>query len=154
MKNWNAYENLCNIFNTNLGKRIIRKNHRGRRVEKTYNMMSNISRWGIYIGEVAIVLLLSCVSFLFGKGEGITENSRLVYPLYEVSLLSCRTMQWDTMPDTCKIKLPIIHGANFDAYKDNKTYTDIYTTHWGASYTSGWNNMVGTHYGTDIATAP
>ena len=154
MQNWNAYENLCAKFNTRLGKKIIKKKHRGRRVEKAYNMISNISRRGFYIGEIAIVVLLTGFSFLFGKGDSLMNNTQLVYPLYEVSTLECRTLHFDELPENCKIKLPIIHGADFATYQNNKTYTDIYTTHWGASYTSWWDNMVGTHYGTDIATAP
>lgn len=150
---WKVYEKICNNFNLRLGKRILRKNHRGRRVEKTYNMLSNVSRIGFYLGELAVVMIIMGVSFIFGSGESLNDNTTLVYPLHKVSTLECRTMKFDTMPEKCKIELPIIHNADFDAYKNNKDYTDIYTTHWGASYTSGWDNTVGTHYGTDIATA-
>ena len=139
---WKVYEKICNHFNLRLGKRILRKNHRGRRVEKTYNMLSNVSRIGFYLGELAVVMIIMGVSFIFGSGESLNDNTTLVYPLHKVSTLECRTMKFDTMPEKCKIELPIIHNADFDAYKNNKEYTDIYTTHWGASYTSGWDNTV------------
>ncbi|MBQ7073747.1 hypothetical protein IJM86_01500 [bacterium] len=109
MQNWNAYEKLCAKFNTRLGKKIIKKNHRGRRVEKAYNIMSNVSRRGFYIGEIAIVVLLTGFSFLFGKGDTLLNNTQLVYPLYEVSTLECRTLPFNELPENCKIKLPIIH---------------------------------------------
>lgn len=93
------------------------------------------------------------VSFLFGNWETLPNNTTLVYPLYQVSTLDCRTIPFDQSPESCKIELPIIHGADYVTYQNDKKYTDIYTVHWGASYSNGWDNSVWAHYGTDIATA-
>lgn len=57
------------------------------------------------------------------------------------------------MTSECKKQLPIIKGANYDGYRDNKDYTDIYTVLYGGNYNSGWRTDLGSHYGVDIATA-
>jgi hypothetical protein len=49
------------------------------------------------------------------------------------------------MPDSCKINLPIIHGANYSAYEDNSTYRSIYTTLRAAPYSDSWNQKLGAH---------
>lgn len=152
-KQWQAYETMYNKFNETLGKRIIRKNHRGRRVEKIYKAVSNISRTWIYVGELCLAFVFMFSSFLFGNGETLPNNTTLVYPLHKVSTLECRTLKRDTMPESCKINLPIIHNADYVTYQNDKTYTDIYTVLRGASYTSGWNQSIGAHYATDIASA-
>jgi hypothetical protein len=46
------------------------------------------------------------------------------------------------MPDSCKIKLPIINNADYTTYVNEKIYTDIYTTLWGANYQEERNQAV------------
>jgi murein DD-endopeptidase MepM/ murein hydrolase activator NlpD len=152
-KQWHTYERMYITFNETLGKRILRKNHRGRRVEKLYRAVSNISRTWIYLGELCLAFVFMFSSYLFGNGETLPNNTTLVYPLHQVSTLECRTLKWDTMSETCKINLPIIHNADYTTYQHDKTYTDIYTVLRGASYTSGWDQSVGSHYAADIASA-
>jgi len=88
-----------------------------------------------------------------GSWDNLTNNTSLVYPLYQVSTLECRTQERSSMPDSCKILLPIIHNADYNTYQNEKTYTDIYTTLWGASYAEEWNQSAWAHYAVDIATA-
>jgi murein DD-endopeptidase MepM/ murein hydrolase activator NlpD len=76
-----------------------------------------------------------------------------MYPLHQVSSLECRTQEWSTLSPECKLTLPHIRGADYVTYQNEKTYTDIYTVLRGASYTSGRDQAVGAHYGTDIASA-
>ena len=150
---WQAYEKMYTTFNETLGRRILRKNHRGRRVEKLYRAVSNISHTWIYIGELCLAFLFMFTSYLFGNGETLPNNTTLLYPLYKVSTLECRVLKRDTMPENCKIKLPIIHNADYTTYQHDSAYTDIYTVLWGASYHSGRNQAVGAHYAVDVATA-
>ena len=70
-----------------------------------------------------------------------------------MSTLECRTLERSSMPDSCKIKLPIIHNADYSTYVNEKVYTDIYTTLWWANYQEEWNQAVWAHYGVDIASA-
>jgi len=148
-----VYEKAYCKFNEYLGQRIIRKNHRGRRVEKVYNAASGFSRIWIYVGELCLVFSFMFTSFLFGNGETLPNNTTLVYPLHQISTLECRTLKRDTMPSSCKINLPIIHGADYITYQQEQIYTDTYTVLRGASYTSGRDQSAGSHYATDIATA-
>lgn len=150
---WKTYEKMCCTFNEHLGKRIIRKNHRGRRVEKAYNAATRLSRFWIYAGELCLAFVFMFSSYLFWNGENLPNNTTLVYPLHQVSTLECRTQKWDTMPSSCKINLPIIRNADYVTYQNDKTYTDIYTVLRGASYSSWRDQSVGTHYGVDVATA-
>jgi hypothetical protein len=49
MKNrWNTYEELHNKFNEALGRRIISHHHRGRRVEKVYNLAYHFSNGWVH----------------------------------------------------------------------------------------------------------
>jgi len=105
------------------------------------------------MGELALAFTFMFTSVLFGNGSNLPNNTTLVYPFYQVSTLECRTLEWDAMPDSCKINLPIIHGANYETYQYDKTYTDIYTVLRGASYSLGRDQSVGAHSATDIATA-
>lgn len=92
-------------------------------------------------------------SYLRGSGDNLPNNTTLVYPLYKVSTLDCRSQLFSSLSESCKIKLPIIHGADYVTYQNEKTYTDIYTVLRGASYTYQWDQAVGAHYAVDIATA-
>lgn len=73
----------------------------------------------------------------FGSASIINGTDRLIYPTPRVSTLECRTQQRDSMPASCKIDLPIMQGALYANYRHQKSYTDIYTTLWGATYEDG-----------------
>ncbi|MDR2541314.1 MAG: M23 family metallopeptidase [Candidatus Peribacteria bacterium] len=152
-KQWNAYETMHNKFNEALGKRIISHNHRGRRVEKLYHVAHHFSNGWVHFGELCLAMLFMAGSYMFGGGESLPNNTTLVYPLYQVSTLDCRTQTFSSLSADCKVKLPLIRGADYTTYQNEKVYTDIYTVLRGASYTYQWDQAVGAHYGTDIATA-
>ena len=148
-----GYEQAYQKFNVALWRRIISHNHRWRRVEKFYNAATRCSRWWMYAWEAVLAFLFIGWATMSWSGDNLTNNTSLVYPLYEVSTLECRVLERESMPDSCKIKLPIIHNADYSTYVNEKTYTDIYTTLWWANYQETWNQSVGAHYGVDIATA-
>ncbi len=81
----------------------------------------------------------------------LPENTHLVYPLSDVAKLSCRPNVWSTMDPACITKLPIIHGANYSQYKDNKEYTFNYTVLWRGTYYDGRDPQRGAHPWVDIA---
>jgi murein DD-endopeptidase MepM/ murein hydrolase activator NlpD len=147
------YETVNSKFNTALGKRIISHNHRGKRVEKAYSAARYLSNGRVLFGELCLALLFMTTSYLRGNDGYLPNNTTLVYPLNIVSTLECRTQHFSALPENCKISLPIIHGADYNAYKNEKTYTDIYTVLRGGSYTHPRNPAVGSHYGVDIATS-
>lgn len=80
------------------------------------------------------------------------NNTNLEYPLRQVSKLECRTTHWNDHSTDCKIWLPRIAGANFDAVKNNKTVRDIYSVLYKDAYTKTWQ-FVGSHMGIDFSTA-
>ena len=148
-----GYEQAYQKFNVALWRRIISHNHRWRRVEKFYNAATRCSRWWMYAWEAVLAFLFIGWATMWWSGDNLTNNTSLVYPLYQVSTLECRTLERNSMSDSCKIKLPIIHNADYATYVNEKTYTDIYTTLWWANYQETWNQSVWAHYGVDIATA-
>ena len=148
-----GYEQAYQRFNLALGRRIISHNHRGRRVEKLYNAATRCSNRWMYAGEAVLAFLFIWWATMRWSWDNLKNNTTLVYPLFQVSTLECRTLERDTMPDSCKIKLPIIHNSDYSTYVNEKTYTDIYTTLWGAPYEDPWNQSAWAHYGADIATA-
>ena len=148
-----GYEQAYQKFNTALWRRIISHNHRWRRVEKLYNAAKKCSHRRIYAGEAVLAFMFIWWATMRWSWDNLKNNTSLVYPLFQVSTLECRTQEWSSMPDSCKIKLPIIHNADYATYVNEKTYTDIYTTLWWANYQEEWNQSVWAHYGVDIATA-
>ena len=148
-----GYEQAYQRFNLALWRRIISHNHRGRRVEKLYNAARECSHRWMYIGEWVLAFLFIGWATMRWSWDNLKNNTTLVYPLYEVSTLECRTLERSSMPDSCKIKLPIIHNADYATYINEKTYTDIYTTLWWGSYQEEWNQWAWAHYWVDIATA-
>ena len=148
-----GYEQAYQRFNVALWRRIISHNHRWRRVEKLYNAAKNCSRRRMYAWEAVLAFLFIGWATMWWSWDNLTNNISLVYPVYEVSTLECRTLERDSMPDSCKIKLPIIHNADYSTYVNEKTYTDIYTTLWWANYQETWNQSVWAHYWVDIASA-
>ena len=148
-----GYEQAYQKFNVALWRRIISHNHRGRRVEKLYNAAKKCSHRWMYAGEAALAFLFIGWATMRWSWDNLTNNTSLVYPLYQVSTLECRTQERWSMEESCKIKLPIIHNADYVTYQNEKVYTDIYTTLWWASYAEEWNQSAWAHYAVDIATA-
>ena len=148
-----VYETIHNKFNETLGKKIITRNHRGRRVEKAYKAANHLSNGWIHFGELCLALVFMTTTYLFGNGDNLPNNTTLVYPLYEVSKLECRTQEFSTLSSSCKIELPIIHGADYTTYENEKIYKDIYTVlRWG-TYTNQRDQGSGAHYAVDIASS-
>ncbi len=126
-QSWSEYEHLSNSFHKYFGNRIISHDHKGRRIDLALNVSNKAkSRW-IYAGEIAVVAILGFVTLIFGNTSSLPNNSELVYPLDQVSTLECRTQTRSAMPEECKIQLPLIQGAKYANYAENKDYTDIYT---------------------------
>ena len=148
-----GYEKAYQKFNTALWRRIISHNHRWRRVEKLYNAANTCSRRWMYIWEWVLAFLFLWWATMRWSWDNLKNNTSLVYPLFQVSTLECRTLERSSMPDSCKIKLPIINNAGYTTYVNEKLYTDIYTTLWWWSYQEEWNQAAWAHYGVDIASA-
>ena len=148
-----GYEKAYQRFNMALWRRIISHNHRWRRVEKLYNAVNTCSHRWMYIGEAVLAFLFIWWATMRWSWDNLKNNTSLVYPLFQVSTLECRTQERNSMPDSCKIKLPIIHNADYSTYVNEKTYTDIYTTLWWANYQETRNQSVWAHYWVDIASA-
>ena len=153
MAHRSGYEQAYQKFNVALWRRIISHNHRWRRVEKLYNAAKNCSHWWMYAWEAVLAFLFIGWATMWWSWDNLTNNTSLVYPLYQVSTLECRTQERNSMSDSCKINLPIIHNADYQTYINEKVYTDIYTTLWWGSYQEEWNQAAWAHYGVDIATA-
>ena len=148
-----GYEQAYQKFNMALWRRIISHHHRWRRVEKLYNAANTCSRRWMYIGEGVLAFLFLWWATMRWSWDNLKNNTSLVYPLFQVSTLECRTLERSSMPDSCKIKLPIINNAYYTTYVNEKIYTDIYTTLWWANYQEERNQAVWAHYGVDIASA-
>ncbi len=84
-------------------------------------------------------------------------SDEIIYPLKEVSKLSCRFQNFKELWANCKQKLPILHTSDLKKYiKLNwgyNDYTRFYTTLWGASYKYWWDVWFWWHEWIDIATA-
>ena len=153
MAHRSGYEQAYQKFNVALWRRIISHNHRWRRVEKIYNAAKNCSHWRMYAWEAVLAFLFIGRATMWWSWDNLTNNTTLVYPLYQVSTLECRTQERNSMSDSCKILLPIIHNADYQTYVNEKVYTDIYTTLWWGSYQEPWDQSAWAHYAVDIATA-
>ncbi|MDO4713406.1 MAG: M23 family metallopeptidase [bacterium] len=150
---WRKYEELNANLHKRFGARILKKHNKGRRVEKAFNLSNKINQNLLYLGEILIVGIFSFSTLIFGNTNSTPNNTQLVYPLQEVSTLECRTQEWANLTDTCKLNLPIIKNADYEDYKHNTTYTDIYTVLFGGHYKDGWAINEGSHYGIDVASA-
>jgi len=145
--------NMKARFHQKFWNRILKKNHKWRRVDKAINTSNFLYRNWLRIGEFCVALLLSLSTTIFWNWTSTPNNQELVYPLQEVSTLECRTNSRDTLTQNCKINLPIIAWANYQNYIWNTTYTDIYSVLYWWNYHSWWNISEGSHYWVDIATA-
>lgn len=111
----------------------------------------------LYIAGFALVMAVAFLgnSMFADTTAKLKANDSLIYPLKTVSTFACRQQMkpWNELSADCKVALPIIKNANYDAYKDNTEYKNIYTVLWGATYGGQWDMDKGDHAGVDIATA-
>ncbi len=120
---------------------------------KVHRAVHHIHHFGVYVGELALIMMVWFSSLMFAWGIWLPENDSFVYPLQKVSKLECRAEYWEDMDESCKIDLPIIRNAAYDQYKDELIYRQIYTVLFGWSYSSGWDVMAWAHSAADIASA-
>ena len=84
-------------------------------------------------------------------------SSKIVFPLFEISELSCRFKDFSTLSNDCKIIIPTLISKYHQKYlTKNKGYNDItriYTILWWASYWKWWDTWKWGHLGLDIATS-
>ena len=128
-------------------KHVLKHAHKiSHHVNKTHH-------WLLHVWELILVGSIWFMSLMFAWSSNLPNNTSFNYPLQKVSTLECRTLYRNDMPDSCKINLPIINWANYDAYKDNDLYRSIYTVLRAAPYSDSWNQKLWAHAGIDVATA-
>ena len=120
---------------------------------RVHRAVHHIHHFGVHIGELVLIMMVWFSSLMFAGGIWLPENDNLIYPLQKVSKLECRTEYREDMDESCKIDLPIIRNAEYDQYKDELIYRQIYTVLFGWSYSSGWDVMAWAHSAADIASA-
>lgn len=152
-KKWRQYQQINEALHKRFGNRLIKKQNKGRRADKAFNLSNKISQNLLYLGEILVVGIFSFSTLIFGNGITTPNNVKLVYPLQEVSTLDCRHQDWANLSDACKVELPIIENADYPRYEGQRNYTDIYTVLFGGNYKNGWAINEGSHYGIDIASA-
>lgn len=154
---WQKYQeinqNIAWTLHKKFGTRLVKKQHKGKRIDKLFNFSNKMQQNLIYLGEILVVGLFSFSTLIFGSGTSMVNNTSLVYPTDQVSRIECRTQEWSTLSEDCKIKLPIIKGANYAQFAQIPVYTDTYTVLFGGNYLSGWNMEGGSHYGLDLASS-
>ena len=150
---WQKYEEFNSNLLKKIGTRIVKKHHKGKRVDKLFSFSNKVNQNLIYLGEILVVGLFSFSTLIFGNGTSLANNTSLVYPVDEVSKLECRIKHWSELDADCKMKLPIIEGANFAKYGADPLYTNTYTVLFGGNYMSGWDMENGSHYGVDLASS-
>ena len=150
---WQKYEEFNSNLLKKLGTRIVKKHHKGKRVDRLFSFSNKVNQNLIYLGEILVVGLFSFSTLIFGNGTSLANNTSLVYPVDEVSKLECRIKHWSELDADCKMKLPIIEGANFAKYGADPLYTNTYTVLFGGNYMSGWDMENGSHYGVDLASS-
>lgn len=106
-----------------------------------------------HIGELALVLVVGCMSWMFAGWVGLPVNNSFIYPLQQVSTVDCRTQQREQMEAGCKINLPRIQNANYASYKDSTVHRQIYTVLRAAPYKAWRDQNAWAHAWLDIATA-
>jgi hypothetical protein len=137
------------VYN-HMAKHMVRIHKHMVRVHKHAEHTSHIF---FHLWELIVVWLLCFFWLMHAWSTNLPNNTSFSYPLQKVSTLECRTLYWEDMPDSCKINLPIIHGANYSSYAWNSLYRSIYTTLWAAPYSDTWNQIDWAHAWIDVATA-
>lgn len=107
----------------------------------------------IHLGEMIIAGVVGIVFMLWVHANTtlLQWNSHIVYPLSDVAKLECRPWLRSEISSECITKLPIIHSANYQKYKDNKEYRFNYTVLWRGTYQNGRDIDKGAHPWVDIA---
>lgn len=131
-----------------------------KRVHKNVHHMTHALAYHLetlYVAAFAVVMSLAFLgnSMFADTTAKLKTNDTLSYPLMKVSTFACRQQMkhWSQLPDSCKVPLPLIKNANYDIYKNDTEYKNIYTVLWGATYPGQWDMERGDHAGVDIATA-
>ncbi len=111
---------------------------------------------------ISLVMVVFSVAFL-GNGlfaattslSKVSTNTSLIYPLKKVSTFACRQLMKprSELEEKCKVDLPIIQSANYDTYKNNTEYKNIYTVLRGATYPGQRDMDRWDHAWVDIASA-
>ena len=122
-------------------------------IRRIHHELSHTTHIILHVWELILVALLSFWWLMHAWSANLPNNSSFSYPLKKVSTVDCRTLYWEDMPDSCKINLPIIRGANYTAYQWNSLYRSIYTTMRAAPYSNTWDQTAWAHAWVDIATA-
>ncbi len=107
----------------------------------------------VHFGELVLVMLVGCMSWMFAGWVWLPGNNSFIYPLQQVSTIDCRTQQREQMDTSCKINLPHITKANYDQFKKSTTHRQIYTVLRAAPYKAWRDQNIWAHAGVDIATA-
>jgi len=106
---------------------------------------------------ISILLIFPFLAVNLGISTSYASTDKIVYPLKEVSKLSCRYQDFKDLSSSCKQSLPILKSKDYSKYvKQNGWYNDytrFYTVLWWSSYKYGWDVWFWGHEGTDIATA-
>lgn len=124
--------------------------------EHTKSVLHHRNHYGelVLVGFFGILwFMASSMNFMYAGGDALTENKDFSYPIKQVSTVECRTMYREEMTDNCKIPLPIIKNADYDAYSNSEIHKKIYTTLRAAPYSDSRNQEAGAHNGIDMATA-
>ena len=138
--------------------KVTKKVHK--KVHKNVRHVTHALAYHLETLYVSVFALLMAVAFLgnpifAGTSSNLKANDSIIYPLKKVTTFACRQQMkpWDELPESCKVDLPLIKDANYDAYINNSEYKNIYTVLWGATYPGQWDMDKGDHAGVDIATA-
>ena len=106
---------------------------------------------------ISALLILPFIAVNLWINTVSAATDKIVYPLNEVSKLSCRYQDFKDLWSNCKQKLPILHTKDYSKYiKSNWGYNEFtryYTVLWWASYKYGWDVWFWGHEWTDIATS-
>ena len=88
-----------------------------------------------------IMLKILTILLLFVMSTNVYASTFLVFPVKEVSKLSCKKQHFDTMSDDCKQIIPVLKSKDYNnkKYKNNSTYRNYYTVLHGATYKDGWD---------------
>jgi len=92
---------------------------------------------------ISILLILPFLAVNLWINTVSAATDKIVYPLKEVSKLSCRYQDFKDLGSNCKQNLPILKSKDYAKYiKQNwgyNDYTRYYTVLWWASYKYGWD---------------
>jgi Peptidase family M23 len=109
-------------------------------MKRDFTMRARMAVWA--------VILLQATSFLLN-----TWWYTRSYPVKEIAKPSCKSDHWSTLPQECKIALPIVAKANYAAYTDNQLVRLTYSVLRGGTYSDGRAVNNGSHEWVDISSA-